>query len=174
MENISEKDLYKFVFYPEDLDKKVYDFIKLNFEKYKSQIDLLQSIKSNVEQEVSDDILDKIYKKIDKQTKSNEIILEKIKRKSDIDYLVLAADSEKEAKTITTDTFTDLKSNYIGKIINNDNYNKIFIFSKQMNKFFDFSITLYPSKDKIYSNSNDQPILIQPKQNITKIKLEIN
>ncbi|MCB0731782.1 MAG: hypothetical protein KDC88_12180 [Ignavibacteriae bacterium] len=174
MENISEKDLYKFVFYPEDLDKKVYDFIKLNFEKYKSQIDLLQSIKSNVEQEVSDDILDKIYKKIDEQTKSNEIILEKIKRKSDIDYLVLAADSEIKAKTITTDTFTDLKSNYIGKIINNDNYNKIFIFSKQMNKFFDFSITLYPSKDKIYSNSNDQPIFIQPKQNITKIKLEIN
>ncbi len=77
MEYISEKDLYMFLFYPENLSEEKKSFIELNSKKFETEIELLRNMKKNLEAFDSDSVIGDIYEKIDNQISSDVIILEK-------------------------------------------------------------------------------------------------
>lgn len=60
---ITERDLFNYVFYKNLIDKEKIEYLK-NSIIYKSEIDFLTSIKNALPEELSDEIKEKISRKI--------------------------------------------------------------------------------------------------------------
>lgn len=174
MKYVSEKDIYLFVFFPEELTREKRNFIKLNSKKYAYEIELLESIKNNLNEPVGNDIFERIYKKIIEQSENDIIVLEKVAPKTDPDYLVLAAESPKNDTNFSTETFSDSNNYFLGKVITTNIENKVYVFSKVPQNDRDVKLTLLPSKDIHIVNLKDMPLILSPRQNITSIQLQIN
>lgn len=170
---VTEKDLYKFVFSPNELSSSKFEYISSNIEQFKAEIELLSEIKENLNETFSDDILDRIHNKIAEKETENQIILEPIKKENDSKYLILAADSPKSEQLVNTQTFQDLKNKFLAKVISTNDSNKIYIFQKNRPISSNINITLHPSLDTHSMKVNDLPCIITPKQNIEKIFIDL-
>lgn len=173
MFTITEKDLFTFIFYSDNLSKDKRTFIKSNLEKFNDELELLRSIKANLEQPLPRTILERIHEKIDSFENKNGFLLEKINSISDSKYLILAADSPNNNLSPKTETFVDSKNKFMCKIISSNVSNKIYLFSNLPDEFLEFDITLLPSKENFIVNKKDMPILLSPKQIINRIRLRI-
>lgn len=173
MKRILERDLYCYVFYPDDLPQDKKDYINLNKNLFNDELAMLNEIKSQSDIPVPQSILDRINEKIQYYTADNEIVLTKLKIKQDLEYLTLAADSQTIDSKPTTNTFIDHSSNFLGKVITSGESNKVYLFSKDNGNIKELKITLIPSEEIIYSTSKDMPVIISPKQVIDAIKVEV-
>ena len=174
MEIISEKDLYMFVFYPDRLPGVKIDYINLNITKYEEELKLLNEIKASLDEPHSQNIYSKIDEKIIEYSDPSEIILEKIKVNDDSEYNIMYADSPSSLSYVKSETFKDEKNKYLGKVLSSNENTRVFIFKKDKKKFLEFRITLYPSKETYYTNSQDMPLVLIPSQTINRIHLLIN
>jgi len=172
MMNISEKDLYKYIFYPNKLSKEKFDYISLNKATFKSEIDYLKNIKNSYPSLISNEITNKILDKIEIFEKGNEIILYKIEPDSDNDYLILAADSPREKAEIITSTFKDNNGLFLIKINTTSDRSKIYLFFQDMEKRHEYNLTLNPSGENFEFNSAQLPLIVKPLANIKNINLK--
>ena len=174
MMKITEKDLYKFVFYSDELSSDKLDFIKSNMSKFKASINLLLNIKENINNDIPFNTLKNVYDKIDEHENDQQIILEPVSNEVDSEYLVLAADSPSTEPLISSKTFQDSKSKFLAKVIFNNECNKIYIFPRNKKPYNNLELTLSPSQDSYLINLKDTPLIIEPKQNIDKITLDLS
>ena len=174
MNIISENTLFRYIFYPETLSEEEYLFTSKRSEKYKENLDLLRAIKSSLNNELSDTILDKIHEKISKASTKDGITLNLIEPIDDEGNCILAADSAKPEQKQNICSYIDESNYYLIKIISKDDSNKIYIFTKSEVKDAEYSLTLIPSNQTYYVNTDDLPLLISPQQKIKSILLKSN
>jgi hypothetical protein len=174
MKIISEKTLYKYIFCPSALSEDQRLFILQNSEEFREDLALLRAIKSGLENELPETILDKIHKKIINESAKDGIKLNLIPQTESDGKCVLAADSVKSETKQKTYSFIDESNNYLIKVINKDAENKIYIFTKVEVDDLEYSLTLFPSKEVYYVNSEDMPLIISPQQKINSIILKTN
>ena len=167
--NITEKDIYKFVFYKSELSQEKQNFISINLDKFAASIELLNEIKLNTENEVSSVTIKKITDLIEQDQPNKEIILTPIDFKNCSDYLTLAADSKSYDGNNTTQTFTDNGNNYIAKIVKGDNETKLFLFANTSIENSEISFVIHPSNEKYSLENNKSNCIVLKKQNIEKI-----
>lgn len=172
MNIISENTLYRYIFYPETLSDEEILLISNNSERYKEDLDHLEAIKSNLKNELSDIILDKIHEKINRASAKEGITLNLVNPIDEEGKCILAADSVSSEAKQNTCSYTDESNNYLIKIINNDDVNKIYLFTKGKTKEDEYTLTLFPSKEVFYVNTDDLPLLISPQQIIKSILLK--
>ncbi len=148
MKIISEKTLYKYIFCPSALSEDQRLFILQNSEEFREDLALLRAIKSGLENELPETILDKIHKKIINESAKDGIKLNLIPQTESDGKCVLAADSVKSETKQKTYSFIDESNNYLIKVINKDAENKIYIFTKvevDRSRIFSNSIPLQRS-----------------------------
>lgn len=61
---IKEKDLFEYIFHPEELNQNVFDYISLNTSKFKKQFEILNSMKNIITGSVSQEIFNGIIEKV--------------------------------------------------------------------------------------------------------------
>ncbi len=176
MKEVTERDLFNYIYYPDTLSEEIFNFIKQNQVKFKKELDLLSATKKSQNENVPEEILEKIHLKIN--AIENRKIVKLFKEKSAVekgeDYLVLAAESPTLERIIQTETFKDEDSHYLIKVISDKEFNKIFIFSQDNSELKDFTITLEPSGDSYNVETSSKPFIVRPRQNIERISLVTN
>ena len=130
--NITEKDLFNYVFFPDILSRQRYNQISENKSKFFNELTFLSEYKENLKEKVSDKIIEKILSKLEAYSNSFGIVLEKTNNPHlfPSGKLVLAAESPILEQKLRTDTFEDKNSEYLVKIITDQQQNRIFIFNK--------------------------------------------
>lgn len=170
--SITEKDLYRYVFYPNILSIEKSNYIAQNIDQFKDELSLFNNFKESVEVDVSDEILNKIHNKINRYSEQKEIILNIISPNPDQEYSPSAADNSMDKSKELIKTFLDKTNNFLGKIITTTDHLKVYVFSKISAKQLIFEITLFPSNSVHTISSEDLPLIITPIQEIKQIKLK--
>lgn len=170
---IIEKDLFNYVFYPENLTLEKYNLILNNRENFVSELTLLKEIKKNLRQKVSPKITERILAKIHAETKKPTIVLERIDNPHlfESDHLVLAAECPKLERKFRTDTYQDIDSKYLVKVITDEIQNKVFIFNKDNTEMRNIEITIEPSCKTFLVESSFSPFVILPREEISNISI---
>ena len=171
MKIISEKTLYKFVFFPETVEEEERIFISQNVDQFRENIKFLEEMKTDLYKELPESILNRIYKKIEETSLTDGITLNLIKNTDDKGKCILAADSISDA-TPKTCSFVDETNSYLIKVINKEEKTYIYIFTKIQEEDLEYSLTLFPSKENHYLNTSDLPLIISPQQKIKSIQLK--
>jgi hypothetical protein len=173
MIRITEKDLFTFVFYSDNLSKEKRNLINSNLDKFINELDLLKDIKVGLKEPLPKSILERVHKKIENFENKNVYLLEKIETVSNSEYLILAADSPEKITSPKTETYVDSNNKFMCKVISTNETNKIYIFSNLDDEDLEFDITIFPSKENYIVNKTDMPIVLSPKQIINQMKLRI-
>ncbi|MCW8850208.1 MAG: hypothetical protein OQJ81_09555, partial [Melioribacteraceae bacterium] len=141
--NISEKEIFNFIFFPEILDKEKFSFLS-NTDLFKNEINLLRSIKENYNQNLSQEIIEKIISKISELGSNRIIRLEKKKHplQNNAHQLVLAADSQIKNSKQKIETFEDENSAYLVKVIMEEDLTKIYLFTRNNQEHTNLKVNL--------------------------------
>lgn len=170
--DITEKDLYKFVFYNSELSVDKQNFIRDNLDKFSSSIELLSEMKSQLEMEVSPIIMGRIYDLIADQYPKEEFVLSPVNIENSHDYNILAADSTPIECNNLTQTFSDRGNNYLVKVVSEESQDKLFLFPKDRKINSVLSLTIYPSNEEYLLDKNSSSYLLLKKQKIDKIVIK--
>lgn len=172
MKFISEKTLYNYIFCPKALSEEERLYLLENIEKFNKDLELLRAIKSSIENELPDTVLDKIHKKIIKASAQEGIKLDLVHHSHHNHRHTFAADSVQNEFEQKTCSYIDESKNFIIKIINKDAISKIYIFTAGGLEDVEYSLTFFPSKEVYYVNSEDIPLIVSPQQLIKSIILK--
>ena len=174
--NITEKDLFNYVFFPDILSRQKYIQISENKSKFFNELTFLSEYKENLKEKVSDRIIEKILSKLEAYSNSFGIVLEKTNNPHlfPSGKLVLAAESPILEQKLRTDTFEDKNSEYLVKIITDQQQNRIFIFNKDNSEMRNVKINIEPSGKSFVLESSFKPYIISPKQEINRISIYPN
>lgn len=169
---ITEQDIFNFVFYPETLSEEKRKAIEEN-KSFSEAIEFYQNLKSEIDSKLDYSIKKKIAEKIPVYSLPKMIELHPL---NDINFQKktyrLAADSETELKPkITTKTFVDDEKDYMIKILQNGEKTKIFVFSTQDEILENFNIYIEPQKLEFHLKDNSEPLILEGKVEIDKIKI---
>lgn len=170
---IQEQDLFNYIFFPTILCKQKEEYILIHKNKFKSEFDLMNKIKSQINGTVNHEIIDKIIQKIREFKKKTEIVLNKTNNLPPFNgnNLVLAAESRDLDEKVYTDTFQDKDSEFMVKIINSIKENKIFLLNRSMIELKNIKMRLDPSGMFLNIKSSLKPMVISPKIEITNITI---
>ena len=94
MKNISEKDLYVFIFSPEELSNSKFDEISNNKESFKTQLDLLINMKRYLASFDSGRTSKNIFKRIKEIEQGSSILLNEFLSGKEMDYFIYKSKSE--------------------------------------------------------------------------------
>ncbi len=158
--DITEKDIFDFVFYPELLsdDKRIFLETSMDF---KEEIEFYSAIKKSLSEELHLDIKKKIASKIKAYQVTNIIYLhavEELKKQKHSNGLVLAAAYPEDKPKVSTRTFYDDDKTYIIKVINYEKSSRIFVFSTQIELMKDFYLIINPQNLKYHISDNTGPL----------------
>ena len=170
---ITEQDLFIYVFYPQELESDKFEYISKNNDLFNSEIQFLNDIMRNKSMEIEPGLFDRLINKINSINKSTIIHLSKTKNLEDIhqEQIVLAAASQKLKKTFQSDTFVDDGSKFMVKMLSNEKFNKIFVLERNNNELRNVKLTVFPSGESYSLKTNREPLIIEPRQSIDDISL---
>ncbi len=174
--DITEKDIFNFVFYPESITKEKEKFLEASSD-FIEEVEFYSSLKKSLSDELNIDVKKKIASKIDVYKLENIIYLypvEELKKHKRSNGLILAAASKEDKPTISTKTFYDADKTYIIKVINYEKISRIFVFSTQYEMIKDFELIILPQNFKYHVADNTAPLeldfIVEPES----ISLEFN
>ncbi len=173
---ITEKDIFNFVFFPENVSTEIKLFLEESRD-FKNEIDLYESMKNSLADDLSDKTKNKIASKIEVYKPSNVIHLFPVKGNQNNRYvnkIRLAAASLEEKPKITSKTFYDENMTYIIKVLNYENRSKIFVFSPQYELIKDFELIISPQNLKYHIKDNTSPLELDMNIDPELISLEFN
>ena len=145
--SISEEDIFKFVFYVEELPEEKRFYLEKNQALFAEELNFLKSFEGSIISG-SDNPPSKVIH-LKKDTSG---------QKSNSSRIKLAAASETITKNIETSTFNDRGQNYIVRQVIEKDKNQLFLFPKVENISQKISITLFPSKLKYHSTKTSTTI----------------
>ena len=162
MENkisITEEDLFKFVFYRNELPEEKQKYLEENEELFSAELDFVKSFFNKAE--ANDEF----------QLSANAIILfpDNVTRRELLNNLRLAAASETLDKNIETISFKDSELHYTIRQVKQKNKNQLFIFPKEENQSKNIILTLYPSNLKYHSSKSATSIELPVDASIERI-----
>lgn len=173
---ITEKDIFDFVFYPELISKEKVKFLETSSD-FREEIEYYSTLKNVLSEELTSETRKKIASKISAYSLANVIYLypvEDMKKHKRSNGIVLAAASPEEKPKVTTKTFYDEEKTYIIKVINYEKSSKVFIFSTQYELIKDFELNILPQNLKYHIADNSGPLELDFNVEPESISLEFN
>lgn len=173
MINITEKDLYDYIFDQEKLTHDKIRYIELNTVLYNHDLDLLNELKENLINSVDELIVAKINEKIGNYSSNNQITLKKRIINTNLESLSNKIDFNETETSFIKDSYWDESNIILGKVVSTKDDCKIYIYSNLFKEIKDLKLTLYPSGDNHYSSSANLPLIINPRETIDEIIVQI-
>jgi hypothetical protein len=173
---ITEKDIFDFVFYPESVTKEKERFLGTSSD-FKAEIEFYSSVKKSLSDELYLETRKKIASKINVYKLENIIYLypvEEFHNRNASKNLVLAAASPEEKPKISSKTFYDEEKTYIIKVINYEKSSRVFVFSTQYELIKDFELNILPQNLKYHLSDNSSPLELDFNVEPESISLEFN
>ncbi len=174
--NISEQDIFNFVFNPENLSNEMVEYLKTS-KIYDEEIDFYRSLKKSLDEELSEEVKTKIAEKIPLYNPAKFYILYPVKdihKKRKNDLPILAAASPKEKPSITTKTFVDEANHYLIRLLNFKNSSKIYVFSTTEEVIKNYKVIIRPSGKTFEQADNSSPIEMDTPTDAENIELQFN
>ena len=163
--NITEQDIFNFIFHPELLIKEKKDYLDSHQTDFSDQIEFCKYLKKH---------------SVDKSMNaSNQINLSRsielypipvILKNQDITFTLAAASSELDKK-IETKTFTDPQSQFLVRMVSTDQEKTLYVFAKDKN-FKQAKLTILPSQKTFNISPLESSIKIDKSEEIEKISIE--
>lgn len=161
---ISEQDIFNYVFYPELLSPDKKEFLDLRRNDFFEQIDLCNYLKQN-----------NIPVQKSASTVSKQDIIElypvNVNASNNNNYFTLAAGSSELSKKIETKTFTDDHSKYLVRLVSTTDEKTLYVFTKEK-IFREARLTLFPSHKSYKIDSDESAIKIDDFENVERISIE--
>lgn len=174
--DITEKDIFEFVFYPESITKGKQKFLESSAD-FREEIEFYSSIKYSLDVDLDFETKRKIASRISAYKPDNIIqlfpVTEHYKSKRS-NGLVLAAASKEDKPKVSTKTFYDEEKTYIIKVINYEKSAKVFVFSTQYEIIRDFDLNILPQKFRYHLADNTAPLELDFNVEPESISLEFN
>lgn len=166
---ITEKDLYKFIFSPEEISLEMTEYINTHKNNFENELDFLLELKNKVDINLSDKLIKKIIEQIDNFQKIKEVVLNKeINPIKSENRFTLAAATPVKPPAFTSVTFRSVDNDYFAKVITTETSNRIFIFSSVKNSTGSTKVIIYPSGNSFEFEDN-LPIIVEPKELIDSL-----
>ncbi len=167
--NITEEDIFKFVFNPGKLTKDKLEYLNTNQDRFKKEIDFCKSFLTKNNTTEIDSITEQIIQKI----KSFEIVelFPQIVKPIEDNGVKLAAASVLKEKKSNSMSLTDSESKYLVRIVKTDSQNLLYLFSEDNTKQ-KYKINLFPSEAEYQITDISHPIEIIEEKVIDRIVIE--
>ncbi len=173
--NITEKDIFNFVFFNTILSKEKKEYLNNN-PIFKVQLDFYKKLKEILLEEIPNNIKEKIASGIDAYKKIKTFVLYPVDyghKKKHSDVLILAADSlAAESNEIQSKTFIDEGKNYLIRLIKENSKSKIYVFSTHETVMKNFTVVIKPQSVKYVLNDNSKPLEIEGNIDPESIEIE--
>jgi len=172
---ITEQDIFKFVFFKERLSDERLIYLEDN-SYYKNQIKYYQTIKNGLDLATSDSLKMKIASKISAYKTEKIFFLyprKYEKEKSNNEALIYAAKTADVPSKISTATFTDEDGKFLVRKVSTQSSTKLYIFSTVDELIQNFTIKILPDKEKITITNNNEPIELPGNIKIESIEIEL-
>lgn len=173
---ISERDLFDFVFYPENLSSQKVEYLKTS-KVFDEEINYYRTLKKSLAEELPFEVKQKIADRIPIYKLTNSVMLYPVKakrRKPNGTATVLAADSPEEKPFVTAKTFIDHANHYLIRLLNFKNSSKIFVFSTTDEILRNYKVIVKPSGQSFEQIDNSSPIEISTPIEAENIELQFN
>lgn len=170
---VSEKEIFDYLFHPENLDKEKMEFIKndpLSKDLIKEYLSLQDFLDEN---KTEDSLKAKLASRIPLYKPQNKIELLPIQKFSK----KLELFDTDEVKTSDASFFIDDAYKFFVKISKKIDHNQIFLFSSSTGIIKEYTLTFYPSNISVFRIDNLAPIVTDdPAEigNVDKIELQIH
>lgn len=174
--NITEQDLFNFVFYPDLISKDKERYLK-SLQDFREEIEFYSELKESLNEKLSFEIRKKITSKIDVYKPENIIYLypvEEYQNRKISNNVRLAAASPEEKPKVSSKTFYDEEKTYIIKVINYEKNSRVFVFSTQYEMIKDFELKILPQNLIYHISDNSSPLELDFNVEPESISLEFN
>lgn len=172
---ISEKEIFDYVFYPENLTKDKVEYLK-NSRLFNEEINFYHSLKKAMDEELSYEVKQKLGEKIPIYILQKVIVLYPVKeptKKSKIHLPVLAAASEKQKPAVSVKTFIDESNHYLIRLLNFKDSAKIYVFSTTEEVLKNYQVVIKPSGQTFEQDDNLKPIEFKSPLEAENIELHL-
>jgi hypothetical protein len=166
---ITEEDIYRFVYSPESLSKVKFHYLTANQERFKNEIALCSEIKYRPDIEEAVSLTDAILKKINSSTIIK--LLPQITKPIEENGVKLAAASILKEKKSNSMSFTDSESKYLVRIVKTDSQYLLYLFTAN-DTITSYKIRFNPSESVYQIDDISQPIEIIEEMHIEEITIE--
>jgi len=173
--NITERDIFNFVFERSALPPETIEFIE-STNTYREEIAFYESLKKSFNDTLSGDLKRKLSNRIPayKHERVIELFPTRIENGRKKNVVRFAADSPKTLPKISADTYIDANSEYMIRIIKEREITKLFIFAVSGEDLKDFKIVLHPCGTEYHCQDNSNPLEVGNGHPIEKINLIFN
>lgn len=168
--DISEKDLYKYIMYPEQLEHEKFEYIKSNKEDFKSQLDLLEQLKESIQTDVPPNIVNNIINKINDPAEKTFELFKVDKFKNNSEYS-LVSESHVDYNTPNTYYLEDSESQVQLKIDIFNSKSVVSLFCSFDVEDSELLLKFLPSNYEMVINYDEQPITINKILEFNSIQL---
>lgn len=172
--NISERDLFDFIFYPENLSVEKAEYLKTS-RIFEDEIEFSRSVKKSLMEELSEEVKLKIAEKIHIYNPAKIHTLypvQETSKKVRSSIPVFAAASQKEKPAISAKTFIDEANHYLIRLLNFKSSSKIFVFSTTNEILKNYRVIIQPSGQIFSQADNSTPLEINSPIEADKIELQ--
>lgn len=171
---ITEQDLFNYVFAPQSLSAEQIDLIEA-VSSFEEIIAFYNQLKLDSQNKPDAELKKKLAEKITAYFLPDIIQLYQISENNlKQNGQRLAADSRNlDPKTITK-TFVDNDNEYLIKVLTDDNITKVFVFSTQNEMIKDFDLIIEPDNLKYHLDDNSKPLEIDKSIEIEKIEIKFS
>ena len=171
--DISEKDLFYYVFFNTELDEQKKTEIKSN-KYFKQIISFYESLKSELELKVSAQEKISIAKIIPAYKAEIVVELFPLKEKKSIygNFPILAAASAETDFKVNSQTFFDEENDYLIRLLNFQDSSRIYVFSITDQVLKNYKVILHPSEESYTQKDNSVPLEINNVSHVESIELQ--
>ena len=167
---ITERDIFIFVFSPELLPHGKREYLENNRERFKEEIELCISLRDDSYDARVDEIAKRVESYIGK-CQIVELFPSDDRFEKNVYKLRLSAASAKLTQKVNYSSFADSDSNNVIKIIKTGDQTLMYVFSQH--SVSKAKVTLLPSETTYIVENISQPIEILDERNIEKINVEL-
>lgn len=172
---ITEKDIFYYVFYPSELEEDKLRYIDENKDRF-PQMSVYREISDSLNREVSPAVKNKLAKKIPayKLPVVYELFPWTIEAKeSKISNSQLAAASKEAVSDSISKTFLDKEKNIIIRLIGTSENSRLYIFSVDGNILGEFGLTINPGNKKFHYKDSREIKTMEDVPEIQSISIEL-
>lgn len=162
MIKVTEKELFTYIFYPDELSDDLFTYISKNISKFSREIEMLAQLKKILDEEVPENVMKKISDKIEQREKIIEVKLFRLEEdyKTFSAAYFLAAQSNEIKSNLKSNTYVDDEKRFLIKINSDVKKCRIFFFDNENEKKSRYFLRIYPIMKTIKLNST-RPIITE-------------
>jgi len=171
--NISEEDIFNYVFLPESLDDEKRNYLDANREKFTEQINFCRAMNNKLSEEEEISLSERVKKKFPlRSAVVYELYPSRVTITDEQGCTKMAAASGKPDKEIEVESFTNDNSNYLVRLLRKGRNYKMNLFVKGNKSISKVKIEILPSGQILHSNDIKIPIEFESDKEIEKIRIE--